>query len=91
MKLEPDKKVKIQVTHCECDFMKKGDTLYLNGPMIDKERSDSICVTALTGIYPWVVTARFGIESEKLEYTGDSYRVWCPERLVEFTIQPEEG
>lgn len=48
----------------ECDLMKKGDYIYMKGPMIDKEKSDNICVTALTGIYPWVMTARFGVESK---------------------------
>ena len=86
MDLEPDKEVKVEVTHCECNFMKNGDCVYLKGPMIDKERSDSICVTALMGIYPWIMTARFGIESKNLEFDSGCYKVWCPERLVEFSI-----
>jgi uncharacterized repeat protein (TIGR04076 family) len=87
MHLEPDKEVKVEVTHCECAFMKKGDCIYLKGPMIDKERSDSICVTALMGIYPWILTSRFGIESKNLEFDSGCYKVWCPEKLVEFSIR----
>jgi uncharacterized repeat protein (TIGR04076 family) len=87
MHLEPDKEVKVEVTHCECTLMKKGDCIYLKGPMIDKERSDSICVTALMGIYPWIMTSRFGIESKNLEFDSGGYKVWCPERLVEFSIR----
>jgi uncharacterized repeat protein (TIGR04076 family) len=87
MHLEPDKEVKVEVIHCECHFMKKGDRIYLKGPMIDKERSDSICVTALMGIYPWILTSRFGIESNNLEFDSGCYKVWCPERLVEFSIR----
>ncbi len=87
MHLEPDKEVKVEVTHSECSFMKKGDCFYLKGPMIDKERSDSICVSALMGIYPWILTSRFGIESKNLEFDSGCYKVWCPERLVEFSIR----
>lgn len=85
MKMEPDKTVKIVVTHSECDRVKKGDTIYLTGPMIDFEKSSPICITALLGIYPWIMTSRFGIESANLEWR-DGYRVWCPEKLVEFNI-----
>lgn len=87
MHLEPDKEVQIEVTQCGCDLMKKGDCLYLKGPMINKERSDSFCMTALISIYPWVMTSRFGIESQNLEIDHGCYRVWCPEKLVEFTIK----
>ncbi len=87
MQLEPDKEVQIEVTQCDCDLMKKGDCIYLKGPMIDKEKSENICVTALTAIYPWVMTARFGVESKNLEFDDGSYKVWCPEKLVEFTIR----
>lgn len=87
MHLEPDKEVKIEVTQCDCDLMKKGDCLYLNGPLINKDKSDTICVTALIAIYPWVMTARFGVESKKLEYDRGCYTVWCPEKLVEFSIR----
>ena len=86
MYLEPNKEVKIEVTQCECDLMKKGDCLYLKGPMIDKNKSDAICVTALIAIYPWVMTARFGVESKNLEFDQGGYKVWCPEKLVEFSI-----
>ncbi len=90
MKLEPDKKVKILVTHSECALMKKGDTIYLKGPLIDYEKSAPICITALLGIYPWVLTSRFGIESRNLEW-DNGYRVWCPEKLVEFNIMACES
>jgi uncharacterized repeat protein (TIGR04076 family) len=67
--------------------MNKGDYLYLNGPMIDKDKSDSICLTALIAIYPWVMTSRFGVESKNLEFDQGCYKVWCPEKLVEFSIR----
>jgi len=85
MKLEPDKKVKIVVMNSTCDHMKSGDTIYLNGPLIDTEKSAPMCLTALVGIYPWVMTCRFGIMSQTLEW-NNGYRLWCPEKAVEFSI-----
>lgn len=89
MRLEPDKEVRILVTHSECDLMKKGDSIFLKGPLIDNEKSAPICITALLAIYPWVMTSRFGIESKNLDWDNE-YRVWCPEKLVEFTITRPE-
>lgn len=87
MQLEPDKPVSIRVIESTCPLMKAGDTLYLRGPMIDMERSSSICVSALAAIYPWVVTARFGVESKSLGYQSNKgYRVICPDKLVEFEV-----
>ncbi len=90
MQIEPNKKVKILVTHSECDQMAEGDTIFLNGPMLESDKSSSICVTALLGIYPWVFASRFGIKSNDLEW-DNGYRIWCPEKLVEFTITTIEA
>jgi len=85
MKIDPNNKVKIVVTHSGCPLMKKGATVYLNGAVIDYRESAPVCVTALAGIYPWIMTARFGIESSAMGFSGD-YRVSCPDKLVEFAI-----
>jgi uncharacterized repeat protein (TIGR04076 family) len=92
LKIDPENKVKIVVTHSGCPLMKKGATVYLNGALIDYRESSPVCVTALAGIYPWIMTARFGIESQAMGFDGD-YRVSCPDKLVEFAIssyQPGE-
>ena len=85
MKLEPDKKVKIEVIRSECDLMKRGDTVYLSGPVLDREKSGPVCVTALLSLYPWIMGARFGIESEHMGWK-DGYTVSCPDKLVDFRI-----
>ncbi len=87
MKLEPDKRVQIKVVRSECALMKMGESVYLDGPMIDYARSAPVCVTALLGIYPFVMASRFGIESEKLGH-NDGYRGCCPDKLVEFVVSP---
>jgi uncharacterized repeat protein (TIGR04076 family) len=85
MKLEPDKRVQIKVVKSECSLMKTGECVYLDGPMIDYANSAPVCVTALLGIYPFIMTARFGIESEKMGHT-DGYHVCCPDKIVEFVV-----
>jgi len=85
VKLEPDKKVKIEVIRSECDLMKSGDSVYLSGPVLDREKSGPVCVTALLSIYPWIMGARFGLESEHMGWK-DGYTVCCPDKLVDFRI-----
>ena len=85
MKLEPDKRVQIKVVKSECPLMKLDDCVYLDGPIIDYTTSAPICVTALLGIYPFIMTARFGIESEKMGH-NDGYHVCCPDKIVEFVV-----
>lgn len=89
VQLEPGKRVRIHVVESQCSLMEKGSDVYLDGPMIDYAASAPVCVTALTGIYPFVMTARFGIESQKLGY-NDGYRVCCPDKIVEFVISTVE-
>ena len=65
--------------------MKLDSCVYLDGPMIDYAASAPVCVTALLGIYPFIMTARFGIESEKMGH-HDGYHVCCPDKIVEFVV-----
>lgn len=85
LNLEPDKGVMIEVVASACPLMKKGDRVYLRGPVIDYERSAPLCLSAVVGIYPWIMAARFGIESRTLGH-DDGYRLSCPDRLVEFRV-----
>ena len=89
MKLEPTKPVKIVVVESKCHLLAKGATTCMDGPMIDHENSTATCMTALLGIYPWVMASRFGIESKNMEW-GDGYHVWCPEKLVKFKVVVEK-
>lgn len=88
MRLEPDRRVKIEVVRSQCSLMPEGAEVHLQGPLIDYARSAPVCVTALAAVYPWVMTARFGIESAHLGH-ADGYKVVCPDGLVEFRITSE--
>lgn len=85
VKLEPDKRVQIKVVKSECSLMALDSCVYLDGPMIDYAASAPVCVTALLGIYPFIMTARFGIESDKMGH-NDGYHVCCPDKIVEFVV-----
>lgn len=85
IKLEPDKTVQVTVARSDCRLLPKGSSIRLIGPRLDEKDSGPVCVTALAGIYPWIMASRFGIESEKLSW-NDGYKVVCPEGKVEFQI-----
>jgi len=85
MKLVPEKNVKIAVICSDCDLMRPGDAVYLNGPVLDREKSGPVCVTALLSLYPWVMGVRFGIESDLLGW-NNGYTICCPDKLVDFRI-----
>ncbi len=85
LKLEPDKKVKVTVSRSKCQALPQGSAFYLRGPIIDNPASAPICATALTGVYPWIMAARFGIESKNLGWR-EGYKVLCPEGEVEFEV-----
>lgn len=86
VKLEPSREVKIEVLYSKCNLVKKGDIIFIKGPIIATSKSSPFCATALIGIYPWIFASRFGIESKDLEW-DNGYKVWCPEKLVEFSIK----
>jgi uncharacterized repeat protein (TIGR04076 family) len=86
---EPQHPVRIRVTASSCPLMKTGDEVFISGPLIDYPRSAPMCLSALVGIYPWVMTARLGVASQTLGYQ-DGYRLVCPDKLVEFVVTAEE-
>lgn len=81
--------VEIRVTESECDAMPKGDTLVLEGPSINYEKSGPVCLTALNAIYPYVMLSRFGVETEVLDYDPkqNCYHGVCPCGIVKFDIK----
>lgn len=55
-----DHKVKAVVLSSGCPKYKAGDEIYFNGAFIDKEKSASLCMVALSAIYPFAYAARRG-------------------------------
>ena len=83
-----EKKLKVLVVSSKCDHYKVGDAIYIKGPLIDKEKSDEVCMTALNAIYPFIYAARKGVSGEDMGFPDLTFQCPdCPE-VVEFKIEP---
>ena len=49
-----DHKVKVTVIESHCPKYKEGDVICFEGAMLDKEKSDGVCMFAMNAIYPFV-------------------------------------
>ncbi len=70
--------VVITVVESRCDLYKIGDKIYINGPLIDTEKSSNICTTAMMSIYSFVFAMRKGVTAEELGY-NEPVTVQCPD------------
>ena len=46
------KKVKLVVVESHCDLYKEGDEIVFDGPVVNKEKSGALCMTALQASIP---------------------------------------
>ena len=83
-------KIKIVVTKSSCGLYKIGDEIYINGAVLDKEKSGAVCLTAVNAFYPFIYAARKKVTSEMMGFEELIFR--CPdcEEGVEFKIIPYE-
>ena len=81
-----EKKIKLVVKSSKCSHYKVGDEIYINGSIVDKEKSDEICLTALTAIYPFIYAARKHVTIEQMGFSEMCFQ--CPDidEMVEFKI-----
>ena len=84
--LEPNRPVRVTTIFSECDQMPVNHAFHLQGPMLQPTPPGAVCVTALSAVYPWIMAARFGIESRQMDWT-EGYKVWCAENRVQFLIE----
>ena len=82
-----DKKMKMTVISSKCKHYKEGDAMYSNGPMIDLEKSDAVCMTALSAVYPFVYAVRKGVTKETMGFSELVFQ--CPDcpDVVQFKIE----
>lgn len=87
--IEASSIVEIKVTESTCPQMRKFDTLILEGPSLNYSKSGKVCITALNGIYPWIMVSRFDVKSSALDYdkVNSCYHCVCPCGIVHFDIQ----
>ncbi len=53
-------KVKLVVVESGCPNYRVGDEVVFDGPILNKEESSVLCMTALNALYPFVFAARKG-------------------------------
>ncbi|NCB90965.1 MAG: TIGR04076 family protein [Clostridia bacterium] len=53
-------RVTLVVTKSGCPNYKVGDQIVFDGPVINKEESGTLCMTAINALYPFVFGARKG-------------------------------
>ncbi len=76
-------KVKLVVVKSGCELYKTGDEIVFDGPVIQKEKSGALCMTALQALYPYVFAARQGAIWKPL--------IQCPdcEETVVFNVREQ--
>lgn len=81
-----EKKVRITVVSSKCDHYKAGDEIYIDGPLVDKEKSAEVCLTALNAIYPFIYATRKNVTGEEMGFPDRIFQCPdCPE-VVEFKL-----
>lgn len=84
-----EKKIKLVVKDSKCDYYQPGDEICLDGPLVDKEHSANLCLTALNAIFPFVYAARKGVTKEQMGFEELTFQCPdCPERVM-FSIECE--
>lgn len=67
-----------EVIKSECKLYRPGDKIVVDGPLLNKERSGNVCVTALLSFFPFIFALRKGVTKEQLGFT-DQVEVQCPD------------
>lgn len=88
MGTKKEKKIKLVVKSSKCDYYSPGDTIYIDGPLLDKEKSAQVCLTALNAMYPFIYALRKNVSMEEMGFEELTFQCPdCPE-TVEFTMIP---
>ncbi|TEB06082.1 hypothetical protein Psch_03124 [Pelotomaculum schinkii] len=89
MTMFAEQKIRIEVLQSQCKLYQPGDCITIDGPMIDFDRTDRVCVTALHAIYPFIFAMRKGVSPEAMGFDG-KVTVQCPDYCapVIFTVSP---
>ena len=77
-----DSKVKVTVIESKCPKYKEGDVISFDGSMLDKEKSDNVCMVAMNALYPFIYAFRRGGNLKQGPYQCTD----CGE-TVRFTIE----
>lgn len=79
-------KVVIEVISSKCKYYKPGDRIYINGALIDLERTGNICAMALSSFFPFIYAFRKGVTAEQMGF-GEKVTVQCPDYCAPAVFQ----
>ena len=84
-------KVILEVVSSECAFYKSGDRIYINGALVDLEKTSNLCLTAVSAMFPFVYAFRKGVTPEQMGF-GEKITLQCPDYCapVVFELKREE-
>lgn len=79
-------KIKLVVKSSKCDLYKVGDEIYIEGALLNKEKSANVCLTAINAFYPFIYAARKRVTAAQMGFEELTFQ--CPDcqEKVEFTI-----
>lgn len=88
-----EKKVKIVVRTSKCDSYKPGDEIYVDGPMVNMEKTKvPVCLSAMNAIYPFIYGVRKGLSNEALGFEELVFQCPdCPETVTFELIPLDDG
>ncbi|WP_027363607.1 TIGR04076 family protein [Desulfotruncus alcoholivorax] len=71
-------KIIVEVISSACGHYQSGDRIFINGALIDKERSGNICLMALQAIFPYIFAFRKGVTPQQMGFQ-EKIQVQCPD------------
>lgn len=82
--------IEVEVTASSCPKMPLGSKLFLDGPIVNAEKSSGpVCLTAVNAMYPWIIVTRFDVYTPDLDFDQEAgcYHAVCPCGTVTFDIR----
>lgn len=84
-------KIIVEAISSECGRYQPGDRIYIDGALVDKERSANICLMALQSFFPYIYALRKGVAPKDMSFP-DKVLVQCPDHCgsTVFELRREE-
>lgn len=84
-------KIIVQAVSSTCGRYKPGDRIYIDGALVDKERSGNICLMALQSFFPYIYALRKGVSAQQMSFP-EKILVQCPDHCgsTVFELMREE-
>ena len=71
-------KVIIEVIKSDCKYYRPGDRIYIDGALIDRDKSANVCMMAMQSFFPFVYALRKGVTAQQMGFDR-KITVQCPD------------